>query len=98
EDFQMLCGLVDAQSLWGELEELASDSAAVVRNVIDNDGKRTRREFNSGLLTLQDISARLARHNLKHDDLLLAVQGRRRAVAVTSLKSWNYQDVVDRIT
>lgn len=94
---QILMGLVDAQTVWREIEALSAESARIVHNVVDRDSVARRRGYQSTLDDLQKLSAGMAAHHLAYDDVLLSIQGARRAAARASLSAWNYDEVAERV-
>lgn len=90
-------GLVDAQYLWADIDELASNSSDVVHDVLDSD-QSARSQFLADLRIMERLTSNLANHNLAYDDLLLHIQGHRRSVATSALKVWGYRDIHSRIS
>ncbi len=96
--WQVIRGLVDAQVLWCELEELSEVSAVVVTDLSASGTPRERsRIFRELVRRNEALNVDLARHHLAYDDLLLGLQGPRRATAEGSLRAWGYTGVQQRI-
>lgn len=93
---RLLEGLVDAQVLWGQLDVIAQQSAALIRAYRAPEQGRKRRQLATE--QIDGIAKALAAHNLYYDELLLNVQGTRRHVAVATLKSWGYPTLLDRVS
>lgn len=90
-------GLLDAQYLWADIDELASSSSDVVHDVLDSD-QSARSQFLADLRIMERLTSNLANHNLAYDDLLLHIQGHRRSVATAALEVWGYRDIHSRIS
>ncbi len=96
--WQAIRGLVDAQAMWAELEGLSAGSAHVIRELFDDTSAAGRsRRFRQLLGDSERLAAGIAKHHLGYDDLLLSLQGPRRAIAQGSLHAWGYHGLLDRI-
>ena len=97
--WQTIRGLIDAQAMWCELEELSAGSAQVITDLFTespNTRGRSKR-FRRLLAHSERLAAGIAKHHLGYDDLLLSLQGPRRAIAQGSLHAWGYQGLLERI-
>lgn len=96
--WQLIRGLVDAQVMWCELAAISDGSADVVRELEYAPKARERAKAFRALLTdAERLSSGLARHHLHYDELLLSLQGPRRAVAQALLEAWGYHGLLNRI-
>ena len=94
----VVLGMLDAQYLWLDLESLSTTSSEVVHDVAEAEKSSRSGGLNAKLRIIESLSNALAIHNLEYDDLLMHIQGARRAVGVALLTSWNYDDVAGRIS
>lgn len=91
-------GLVDAQAVWAEIDELSRRSHRLIEKFVVKDMKVTSRELRTEQGEAESLSVRLANHHLAYDDVVLNVQGARRDVAVGALRSWGYEEATQRIS
>lgn len=94
---QLVRGLIDAQAIWIEIEEISARSSQIVHNLIDDGSRLDRREYDAHLADIRRLTLEIASHRLAHDDLLLSMQGPRRAAALSQLESWSYADVAAKV-
>lgn len=94
---QLVRGLIDAQTIWVEIEAISARSAQIVHNLIDDGSRLNRRDYDTHLADIRRLTLEIASHRLAHDDLLLSVQGPRRAAALSQLESWHYAVVAEKV-
>lgn len=94
---QLLRGLIDAQTIWVEIEAISTRSAQIVHNLIDDGSRLTRRDYDTHLADIRRLTLEIASHRLAYDDLMLSVQGPRRAAALSQLESWHYAVVAEKV-
>lgn len=94
---QVLRGLIDAQTIWVEIEAISARLAEIVHNLVDDGSRLSRRDYDAHLADIRSLTLEIASHRLAYDDLLLSVQGPRRAAALSQLESWHYASVAEKV-
>ena len=98
EQNQLVRGVVDAQSVWGDLDAISQAAVARLANVLKSDDRAVSRgEVRALQRASTDLRARMAVQNLAHDDTLLNTQGLRNGVANAYLEAWNYGAAAARV-
>jgi hypothetical protein len=97
EESHLLLGILDAQYLWVDIEDLSARSSTSIHEIVETAGRKSG-SLRRKLLLMEELSTALALHHLAHDELVMRVQGAQRATAVALLKAWNYTDITARIT
>lgn len=92
----LVSGLVDAQVIWTEAEQLSGDSrdelSAHAKRLGFLEGKSGTGKKPGNLLMS------LSLHNVSYDELLMSIQGYRREIAQSSLEMWRYPELMKRIS
>lgn len=92
---QLLSGLIDAQMLWVQLDEIAGSSESIIKAY--GEGHQEMLQGAGSFEASRRLSRQMALHHLYYDKVLLNLQGVRGSVARAVLKSWRYPDVSRRI-
>jgi hypothetical protein len=92
---QLLSGLIDAQMLWVQLDEIAGSSESIIKAY--GEGHQEMLQGAASFEASRQLSRQMALHHLHYDKVLLNLQGVRGSVARAALKSWRYPDVSKRI-
>lgn len=90
-------GIVDGQLLWLELDWVAARSAHLVTWTSQGRNRVRRGEFGRMSREMSQLTSAMAMHQLAFDDLLIRLQGVRRAVATNALTTWGYSDIAVRV-
>lgn len=85
-------GMVDAQSIWLDLELIADQAEQLVEAQIEGE---TRTQIGDG--QTESLLVSLAQHNLMFDEVLLDASAVRSAIATSILESWRYPLLRDRV-
>lgn len=91
---QVVAGMIDAQVVWVGIEALALDSRQLVRSLRSSDQGRLKQS----LTQAESAALAFAEQRLVHDELLVDIQGRRQDVAMATLRSWRYDEIVERVS
>ncbi|MEO9078176.1 MAG: hypothetical protein ABI268_02590 [Rhodanobacter sp.] len=92
---QLLSGLIDAQVLWVQLDEIAGSSESIIKAY--GEGHQEMLQGAASFQASRRLSRQMALHHLYYDKVLLNVQGMRGHVGRAALKSWRYPDLSKRI-
>lgn len=85
-------GMVDAQSIWLDLELIADQAERLVEAQIEGE---TRTQI--GDRQTEALLVSVAQHNLMFDEVLLDTSAVRSAIATSVLESWRYPLLRDRV-
>lgn len=94
---EVVRGLVDAQYLWHQVDELSRRSLDIVRGFRTPHARVRARDLRRVQRAVEAEWTALAQHHAAADDLFLNVQGVRRTTALAILEAWQYEDVMARV-
>lgn len=92
---QLLAGLVDAQFIWVQLDDIAVSSGNFIKAY--SGGHREVLQGRQSAEMAGALSRQMARHHLFYDKVLLHLQGVRGSIARGALHAWRYPDTSRRI-
>lgn len=85
-------GMIDAQTIWLDLEEIAEKAEKLVEGQI-----RGEQHVRVGDGQTESLLVRVAKHNLVFDEVLLDTSAVRSAIATAVLDSWKYPLLRNRV-